>query len=97
MRIVLALLAICFAALHLPTEAKASSVEPGFPRRFAPRALFIGNPDNDLAHRECRDRLQGAFLDVLMGAPWCLRKNSGWSAITVELGPEDRGLLLAAS
>ena len=47
-------------------------------RRLAPRLLLIGNPDNDLSYPEYKGRLQGAFLETLMGARWSLYARAGW-------------------
>ena len=50
-------------------------------RRLAPNLLLIGNPDNDLSYPEYRGRLQGAFLETLMGARWSLFARAGWHAM----------------
>ena len=50
-------------------------------RKLAPRAILVGNPDNDLSYPEYRGRLQGAFLEGLMGEPWSLYENEGWQAV----------------
>ncbi|MBC7512852.1 MAG: hypothetical protein H7234_00260 [Herminiimonas sp.] len=47
-------------------------------QRLAPGLLLIGNPDNDLSYPEYRGRLQGAFLETLMGARWSLYTRAGW-------------------
>lgn len=47
-------------------------------RKLAPSVLFMGNPDNDLSFPEYKDRLQGAFLEGLMGRSWSIEKRMGW-------------------
>jgi hypothetical protein len=46
-------------------------------KKLAPRAILMGNPDNDLSQPEYRGRLQGAFLEGLMGASYSLERQ-GW-------------------
>ncbi|HVL76010.1 MAG TPA: putative glycoside hydrolase [Noviherbaspirillum sp.] len=50
-------------------------------RRLSPHRLFIGNTDNDLSYPEFRNRLQGAFLETLMGESWSLYERLGWNAM----------------
>lgn len=50
-------------------------------RSLEPDALLIGNPDNDLSYPEYRQRLQGAFLECLMGEEWSLFEQDGWEAM----------------
>jgi len=50
-------------------------------RKLAPHMLFIGNPDNDLSYPEYRQRLQGAFLEGLIGEEWSLYAQHGWDAM----------------
>ena len=45
---------------------------------LAPALTVMGNPDNDLSSAEYRGRLQGAFLEGLMGQRWSLYERSGW-------------------
>jgi hypothetical protein len=47
-------------------------------RLLAPRAIFMGNADNDLSWPEYRGRLQGVFLEGLMGYDWALYEKQGW-------------------
>ena len=39
-------------------------------RALAPRLIFMGNPDNDLSFPEYKGKLQGAFLEGMMGKSW---------------------------
>lgn len=48
-------------------------------RQLAPKMLFMGNPDNDLSSPEYKWRLQGAFLEGLMGRSWSIEKRLGWA------------------
>jgi hypothetical protein len=48
-------------------------------RELGPRLLLIGNNDNDLANPEWRGRLDGGFLEALMGLGWSLESRAGWS------------------
>lgn len=50
-------------------------------RRLLPGALLVGNPDNDLAAREWRGALDGAFLEGLMGERWSIERREGWGAM----------------
>ncbi len=50
-------------------------------RPLAPELVFIGNPDNDLSSPEYKEKLQGAFLEALMGKSWSLETWQGWSAM----------------
>jgi hypothetical protein len=47
-------------------------------RELAPRRLLIGNVDNDLANAQWRGRLDGGFLESLMGWEWSLETRAGW-------------------
>lgn len=49
-------------------------------KTLAPGLVHMGNPDNDLSYPEYRGRLQGAFLEGLMGESWSLYETSGWQA-----------------
>jgi hypothetical protein len=48
-------------------------------RRLRPDIVLMGNTDNDLSTPEYRGKLQGAFLEGLMGKSWSLERTSGWS------------------
>jgi len=48
-------------------------------RELAPGLLLVGNADNDLANPEWRGRLDGGFLEALMGLRWSLESRAGWS------------------
>ena len=50
-------------------------------RQLAPGLLLVGNPDNDLSAVEYKGRLQGAFLESLMGYRWSLYARAGWSGM----------------
>lgn len=41
----------------------------------------MGNADNDLSTPEYRGKLDGAFLEGLMGYPWSLQSWAGWDAM----------------
>jgi hypothetical protein len=47
-------------------------------KRLVPKAILMGNPDNDLSQPEYRGRLQGAFLEGLMGASYSIEGRQGW-------------------
>jgi hypothetical protein len=47
-------------------------------RALAPHLLFMGNADNDLHYPTYRGKLQGAFLEGLMGRSWSLATWAGW-------------------
>lgn len=47
-------------------------------RELAPNLVFIGNADNDLSFPEYKRKLQGAFLEALMGKQWSMEKWAGW-------------------
>ncbi len=47
-------------------------------RRLQPRALLVGNADNDLSDPAWRGQLDGAFLEGLMGENWSLETTAGW-------------------
>ena len=48
-------------------------------RELEPRVLLVGNADNDLADREWRGQLDGAFLEGLMGESWSIEGREGWA------------------
>lgn len=50
-----------------------------FAKRLAPDRLQMGNTDNDLSYAEYKDRLQGAFLEGMMGYDWSLESWGGWT------------------
>src|SRR5712692_5595649 len=50
-------------------------------RALAPKALLIGNTDNDLANAEWRGQLDGGFLEGMMGEGWSLETWAGWPAM----------------
>lgn len=47
-------------------------------RRLAPNVILMGNTDNDLSYPEYRNKLQGAFLEGLMGQSWSIERWGGW-------------------
>jgi hypothetical protein len=47
-------------------------------RKLQPKALLIGNADNDLGNAQWRDQLDGAFLEGLMGQNWSIERREGW-------------------
>ncbi|MEO8164759.1 MAG: putative glycoside hydrolase [Betaproteobacteria bacterium] len=47
-------------------------------RELQPKALLIGNADNDLANTQWRDQLDGAFLEGMMGESWSIERRQGW-------------------
>lgn len=47
-------------------------------RELQPKALLIGNADNDLSNDQWRNQLDGAFLEGLMGEHWSIEKRRGW-------------------
>lgn len=47
-------------------------------RKLHPKALLMGNPDNDLANAEWRNQLNGAFLEAIMGESWSVETWGGW-------------------
>lgn len=47
-------------------------------RRLAPKVILMGNTDNDLSYPEYRNKLQGAFLEGLMGHSWSIERWGGW-------------------
>lgn len=49
-------------------------------RRLHPTALFIGNSD-DISSSEFSGKLQGIFLEALIGASWSTEAQKGWEAM----------------
>lgn len=47
-------------------------------RDHAPTRLLMGNTDNDLSYPEYVSRLDGAFLEGLMGLKWSIETWGGW-------------------
>ena len=47
-------------------------------RQLQPKALLLGNADNDLSNAQWRNQLNGAFLEALMGESWSIEKRQGW-------------------
>jgi hypothetical protein len=47
-------------------------------RELLPKALLIGNTDNDLANSEWQGQLDGGFLEAQMGLSWSLETRLGW-------------------
>jgi len=47
-------------------------------RKLQPKALLIGNTDNDLGNAQWRNQLDGAFLEALMGEHWSIERREGW-------------------
>jgi hypothetical protein len=50
-------------------------------RKLAPNLVFIGNSDNDLSYPEYKGKLQGTFLEALMGKKWSIETWKGWDAV----------------
>ncbi|MEN3292870.1 MAG: hypothetical protein V7642_2123 [Burkholderiales bacterium] len=50
-------------------------------QRLAPERIRIGNADNDLSFPEYKGRLQGVFLEGLMGPSWSLFSKEGWQGM----------------
>jgi hypothetical protein len=50
-------------------------------RRLMPRVVLMGNSDSELSQPEYRGRLQGAFLEALMGKSYSIERNKGWAAM----------------
>jgi len=50
-------------------------------KRLAPKALLMGNVDSDLSEPEYTGRLQGAFLEALMGKSYSIEGRQGWDAM----------------
>lgn len=50
-------------------------------RQLAPAILQMGNTDNDLSATEFKGKLNGAFLEGLMGKPWSIESRGGWDAM----------------
>ena len=48
-------------------------------RQLQPKALLIGNTDNDLSNTQWRNQLDGAFLEGLMGERWSIERREGWA------------------
>lgn len=46
-----------------------------------PSKKIIGNADNDLSFPEYRGRLEGAFLECMMGKTWSLERRLGWEGM----------------
>jgi len=50
-------------------------------RKLAPNLTFIGNADNDLNFLEYKAKLQGVFLEALMGKSWSMESWLGWEVM----------------
>lgn len=50
-------------------------------RELTPGKWIMGNTDGDLSEPEFRDRLEGAFLEGLMGKSWSIETRRGWTAM----------------
>lgn len=50
-------------------------------RTLSPRALLMGNIDNDLSDPQWAGQLDGAFLEALMGKTWSIERREGWVAM----------------
>ena len=48
--------------------------------RLHPKVLFIGNSD-DVSSREYSMKLQGVFMEAVIGAPWSMERWKGWKAV----------------
>jgi len=49
-------------------------------RKLHPTALFIGNSD-DVSSPEYSGKLQGAFMEAVIGASWSMERWKGWDAV----------------
>jgi hypothetical protein len=47
-------------------------------RQLAPQRILMGNADNDLSVAQYKGRLQGVFLEGMMGYSWSLHAREGW-------------------
>ncbi len=47
-------------------------------RKLAPNLISMGNADNDLSSPEFSNKLQGVFLEALMGREWAIEAWAGW-------------------
>ncbi len=47
-------------------------------RKLSPNLIMMGNADNDLSSPEYKGKLQGAFLEALMGKSYSIETLSGW-------------------
>lgn len=47
-------------------------------RRIRPNIILMANASSDLGNPEYRNRLNGAFLEALMGKAWSIETNYGW-------------------
>jgi hypothetical protein len=50
-------------------------------RQGLPGKKIIGNADNDLSYPEFKGRLEGAFLECMMGKSWSLERRRGWDGM----------------
>ena len=50
-------------------------------RKLHPGVLLMGNTDNNLDHADWRGRLNGAFLEGMMGERWSIETWGGWEAM----------------
>ena len=48
-------------------------------RKVLPDKKIIGNPDNDLDYPEFKGKLEGAFLECMMGKSWSYESGRGWA------------------
>lgn len=51
---------------------------------LAPNVITMGNTDNDLSSPEYKGKLQGAFLEALMGKSWSLETWAGWKPMMTQ-------------
>ncbi|MDB5772265.1 MAG: hypothetical protein JWM42_2639 [Burkholderia sp.] len=49
--------------------------------QLAPERIQMGNADNDLSFPEYKGKLQGVFLEGLMGYSWSLYSKNGWDGM----------------
>lgn len=49
--------------------------------KLAPRLMLMANVDHDLSAPEYRGKLQGAFLEGMMGKSWSIERQHGWQAM----------------
>lgn len=64
---------------HLYRQGQASEWVAA--RNLDTQAIFIGNTDNNLHYLAYKGKLQGAYLEGLMGYSWSIEQQHGWNAM----------------
>lgn len=62
-------------------------------RKLDPHILIIGNANNDLGFPAYRDKLNGVFLEGLMGFSWSIFQVHGWNSMMIRYHTVFRNLL----